>query len=104
MDKRDYKRITIGFKADIMRKDNTYECIIDNLSENGALITTDATEDELDLRPGEMIEIKFQPAASEILILQCRIKWIDKVSPKGLSRRIGVEIITPPWNKSRIFV
>ena len=104
MEKRHVDRINGGFETEIIYEGRSYKGIIDDLSENGVMVTTLPAEIEVDFIPGSSVDLKFQPHPGETLVLKCRIKWSDKVSPHGLKHRIGMEVIDPPWKESNSFL
>ena len=104
MEKRNSDRISGGFEAEVIYNGRSYKAIIDDLSEQGVKVITLPAEIEADFIPGSSIDLKFQPHPGETLLLNCRIKWAEKVSPHGLKYRIGMEVIDPPWKDSSSFI
>ena len=104
MEKRQSKRIIIGFKVEITHGGENYEGEIEDLSEGGVCVTAFPAEMKFNFSPEEMLDLKFQPNSDETLNLQCRIKWIAKAPPQGLKKRIGMEILDPPWDESGYFI
>ncbi len=104
MEKRNSKRIFIGFDAEIIYEGSSYTAVIDNLSENGVSVITVPAKTELDFTPGATLKLKFQSHPGETLILHCKVKWSRKIPPHGLTHRIGLEIKDPPWDKSNYFL
>jgi hypothetical protein len=104
MERRQYKRIIVGFEAEILYEGKNYSGVIENLSESGISILTAPMQTEVDFKPGTSIEIKFQPPTGESPVLHCKIKWSYKISPHNLRSKIGMEIIDPPWEKSSFFI
>lgn len=100
MKKRNTNRITIGLKAEITSGSVSCEGVIENLSENGMFIITSPTDTVMDLTPGTILEVKFQFFSEETLKVNCKIKWSCKTPSHGLTNRIGMEIIDPPWEMS----
>ncbi len=100
MGKRLSKRIIIGLKAEIISGDIICEGVIENLSEAGIYVITAPTKTEIDFAPGTILEVKFQFLSGETLNLHCEVKWSYKTPPHGLTNRIGMKIIDPPWDMS----
>jgi hypothetical protein len=104
MDKRETRRITAGYKAEITFDNKTYQGIIENLSETGASVTVVIKEAGIDFQPGKALDLKFEMQPGETLLLHCKIVWSSKLPPQGLINGIGLEIIDPPWNESSSFI
>ncbi len=104
MEKRNVDRIKGGFEAEVIYEGCSYKGILEDLSETGVRFTTLPAEIEVDFIPGSSVDLKFQPHPGETLVLNCRIKWADKISPRGLKHRIGMEVIDPPWKDSNSFL
>ncbi len=104
MERRNKRRIVGGFEVEIIYKGKSYKAVIDNLSERGVSVTTIPTTDELNFTKGASLDVKFKPQPEETLILHCKIQWSCKIQPHGLTHRIGMEIIDPPWDKSNYFI
>ena len=100
MKKRLSKRIIIGLKAEIISGDISCEGVIENLSEAGIYVITAPTKTEINFAPGTILEVKFQFLSGETLNLHCEVKWSYKTPPHGLTNRIGMKIINPPWDMS----
>src|SRR3990167_9703709 len=100
MGKRLSKRIIIGLKAEIISGDISCEGVIENLSEAGIYVITAPTKTEINFAPGTILEVKFQFLSGETLNLHCEVKWSYKTPPHGLTNRIGMKIINPPWDMS----
>jgi len=104
MERRVADRIKIGFKATLSSGDITFEGVIDDLSETGVKVLTYSSKSPKTFAPETPITLNFQPSSSEILNLDCRVKWTGKLRPSGSENRIGMEIINPPWEESLFFV
>jgi hypothetical protein len=104
MEKRQAKRITVGYKAEIVYDGKSFECVIENLSSTGAYIITASISAETNFKPQETLELKFESGPGEVINLQCRIKWSKKTQPHHLTNRIGLEILNPSWEQSTSFV
>jgi hypothetical protein len=104
MERRDTKRIIIGFHVEIIYEGKSYRGEIDNLSETGVSVITSPTTTDQDFQQGATVELKFQPHPGETIVLNCRIKWSRKIPPRGLRNKIGLEIINPPWDTCGYFL
>lgn len=104
MDKRrQFNRITVGYKALLISGDNTLEVVIDDLSENGVSVSTYSSNPLMEFGPEALLTMTFQPTTGETLNLQCRVKWV-KPLPRGSGSSIGMEIINSPWEQSSSFL
>ena len=104
MNKRIAKRITAGYKAEIVFEDKTYQGIVENLSETGASVTIVSQDKGLDFTPGKELKLKFDMHPCEKISLNCIIRWSTKLPPHGLSNGIGLEIIDPDWEQCNCFL
>lgn len=104
VENRIFKRITAGYKTDVIYSGKSYGGLIENLSEKGVNIITDPIDDAVQFLPGESVAIRCETPPGEIVELQCIIKWSGKTSPRNARRKIGAEIIDPPWDKSEHFL
>ena len=97
MNKRHSNRITIGLKAEIISDDVHYGGVIDNISEDGMFVITDFEKNPVNFTPGSTVKVKFQFLSQEMLVLDCTVQWSFKTPPHGLTTRMGLKIIDPPW-------
>ena len=104
MGKRQSNRIGVGYKAEIIYGDKSFECVIENLSSTGAYIITAVTGAETNFKPLDTLELKFESRPGEIINLQCSIKWSEETPPHRLTNRIGLDILTPSWEQSTSFI
>jgi len=104
MENRRSKRIAVGYKAEIMYGGRSFDCVIENLSTVGAYIITASASAGSELKPDEMIELRFEPEPGETVILNCRIIWSKLTLPHRLTVRIGLEILPSSWEQSNFFV
>jgi hypothetical protein len=104
MEKRNFKRITVGLKAEITINGKNFGGVIEDLSEAGANIITDPIEDASGFVQDADMELKFRPLDEEIIVLSCKIKWIHTAYPNSQIYQIGMVLVNPPWNKSCCFV
>jgi len=104
MERRQFERIIIGFKAVIIHNGKTYEGVVENLSKSGVCVISYQAEFNLEAHKGESLELKLYTFSDETLVMQCRASWTSKVNPHKLANRIGLEIIDPPWEKSNFIL
>ena len=104
MERRLFKRIAFGVKAEIFFDGKSFGGIIEDLSETGANIITDPIEDASGFVQGAEMELKFRPVDDELIILNCKLQWIHKAHPKGQIYKIGMVLVNPPWDESSSFV
>ena len=104
MDKRRFKRISVGYNTEIILHGISYAGVIEDLSHLGVNVIIAPSKTPFDLTPDETLEIKFQPVIKEILNFHGRVKWLYKTPRHYLTTRIGMEIINPPWDSSYHFV
>ena len=104
MERRLFKRIAFGVKAEIICDGKSFGGIIEDLSETGANIITDPIEDASGFVQGAEMELKFRPVNDELMILNCKLQWIHKAHPKSQIYKIGMVLVNPPWDESSCFV
>lgn len=102
--KRVAKRITAGYKAEIIFEGKNYQGVIENLSETGVSVTIVIQEKELTFTPGKELKLTFEIQPGETVKLDCTIKWSTKLPPHGLINGIGLEIIDPNWEECAGFL
>ena len=104
MEKRNFKRITFGLKAEITLNGKNFGGVIEDLSEAGANIITGPIEDASGFVLDADMELKFRPLDEEIIVLNCKIQWINKAYPNTQMYKIGLVLVNPPWDESTCFV
>ncbi len=104
LEKRQNKRISIGFKVDFVLAGNKYTGEVENLSEDGACILTLPADIPLEPEPESELDVVFHVFSEETLQFRCRVKWVRKNPSHGLTKKLGLEIIDPAWDKSSIFI
>jgi hypothetical protein len=99
MERRRYKRKNVKIKAEMIVDERIYHGVIDNISERGMNIETDA-KDILsgckDFLPGTKLMVRFHTPEGELLTLNCRVVWSFNMGPGGTIKKIGMEVIFPP--------
>lgn len=103
-ERRRFKRITPGMRAEFLLGGSMYGGMIENLSENGLALLTFPTDIPFQILLQNSLEMNLQPHAGEALRFHCRIKWLSPAPPRGSRHRIGLEIIGSPWEESAYFL
>ena len=98
------RRITAGYKAEIIFEDKTYQGVIENLSETGASITIISQDKSLKFTPGKKMNLTFEIQPGEKISVDCIIRWSTKLPPHGIINGIGLEIIDPHWEECNCFL
>lgn len=104
MEKRKSTRIVGGYKVDLLSDGLKYAGEVENLSEEGVCILVFPATVPVDFQQDDIYEMHFYSSPEETLVCQCRVQWAKKTSSHGLTSRIGLMIIDPPWDKSKIFI
>ena len=104
MVKRNFDRIAVGYKAELLFGDKQFECVIENLSSTGACILTASTNSDGEFQTYEILELRFEPKPGEIINLHCKIIWSKQIQPHRLTKKIGLKIINPSWEQSTSFL
>lgn len=104
MEKRNFKRITFGLKAELTLNGENFGGVIENLSATGANIITEPIEDASDFVQGAEMELKFRPIDEEVIVLSCKILWVHKAYPNSHVYKIGMLLVNPPWDESSCFI
>ena len=89
------KRIRVNIKADMIKGHEHHASFIENLSEGGVLVTAPA-KDSIEFSPDTPIELEFQFHDGNKHHLHCRVRWSHITPPHGLTKSIGMEIISAP--------
>ncbi|MBI4681626.1 MAG: PilZ domain-containing protein [Nitrospirae bacterium] len=103
MDRRNAKRITVGYKTEILYDNKSYTGTMENLSASGVNILTDPLVPGIDFLPDDPIVLVFKSPSDEALTLKCTIIWSSKIPPQNVRHRIGMEIDELPWEKAGEF-
>lgn len=104
MDRRENKRVTAGFRTEILYNGFTYPGVIENLSAAGARILTDPLDNKIDFRQYEPVELKFESPEGKEINLKCTVMWSSYIPPHNVRCRIGVELIGRPWDAISLFL
>jgi hypothetical protein len=104
MERRNFKRISLGEKAEIIVNNKSIQGVIENLSEAGANIIAGPVGDVSGFVPDAEMELKIRPLDDETIVLNGTIQWIQKVHPSGQIYKIGILLTDPPWDESSFFI
>ncbi len=104
MDKRSYKRISAGYRTEILYGNKRYSGTIENLSASGANVLTDSLDPDADFLPDDAIDLIFESPSGEPVTLHCTIMWSSKIPPGNVRHRIGMAIDELPWDKVGAFI
>ena len=104
MEKRRAKRITAGFKTEIIYNDVSYPGVIENISAAGVSVLTDPIDTEVEFVAYEAIDLKFEAPSGDELTLECTIMWSSPIPPHNARYRIGMELVGRPWDKLSFFL
>jgi hypothetical protein len=93
---RSHKRLPLGYRAELVAYNVTYEAFVENISEHGmslkiVQISTDHTFEYI-----SDVALKIHPTFGKRIVLSGRKKWSSKNSPNSIIESIGIEIINPP--------
>lgn len=104
MEKRQSRRITGGYKVELISGGTKHPGEVENLSEYGLCVVLFPLTIPVEFEPEQIYDVNFYLFTDETFNFQCKVKWIKEAASHGLTFRIGMEIIDPQWDKSRIFV
>lgn len=90
------RRVIVNIDAKLIMGDRTFASFIENLSEEGAYVTTAPSKSNLDFAPETPVTLIFRFPAGDEIELQGKIKWSYITPPHGYTNSIGLEIINPP--------
>ena len=96
MEKRFGKRIHVGLEGKLTSDDISYFTFVQNISENGLNAIITPLNTTMNFTPETEYEVQLQSPSGETLSLHCRKRWSHAISPHGLTRKIGMEILAPP--------
>lgn len=104
IENRSNKRITAGYKTEILYAGSMYTGVIENISASGVNVLTDTLPPGIIFKPDEPVELKFETPSGEAVILKCTIMWSSAIPPHNVRHRIGMEIKELPWEKTAFFL
>ncbi|MCK5427322.1 MAG: PilZ domain-containing protein [Thermodesulfovibrionia bacterium] len=106
MEQRRSKRKLFIIKTVIISGGRSFEGVIGNISAEGVYMRIEAVKVNVDLKRGEILELKFQPIPGETLNLHCMIKMTELLpmdrTTSGFG--IGMEIIDPPLKYKEFYL
>jgi hypothetical protein len=95
MDARRFKRLIVNIQAELLSADKRLAVYIENLSEEGMYVTA-PVKSSFNFITDMPIEIRFELPSGEKLNLHCKVKWVYRTPPHGLTDSVGMTIIDPP--------
>ena len=104
MERRESKRITGGYKVELIAGEAKYLGEVENLSEYGLCVVLFPLTIPIEIEPEQIYGMNFYLFTEEVFNFQCKVQWIREASSHGMTLRVGLRIIDPQWDKSRIFV
>jgi len=96
MEKRACKRIDVSLEGKLKCDDISYFTFVGNISENGLNAIITQLKTTINFTPEAEYELQIQIPSGETLSLHCRKRWSHAISSHGLTKKIGMEILTPP--------
>lgn len=96
MERRRSKRKIVRLRAERISGNKNHAVFIENLSEDGIYLITAPAKTAIDFPPETMLKVKLQLPSGGTLNLHCKVIWLHKTPPDGLTNSIGLEIIAPP--------
>jgi hypothetical protein len=104
VEKRRADRISIGFRAELVSGETSYNVDVDNLSPDGACVITFPTDVPVAFERDNVFELRLHLFSGDLLNLQCRVIWAKKTPTHGLTWKVGLEIINPAWDRINSFL
>ncbi len=104
MEKRRAKRVTAGYKTEIIYDGVTYSGVIENISASGVSLLTDPIDSEVEFVAYESADLKFEAPSGDNVTLECTIMWSSPIPPHNVRYRIGLELVGRPWDKITFFL
>lgn len=99
MERRRSRRKSVSLQARIESPGAAFDGIIENISEHGLCMETDAQhllKPSTRFQSGAEYEVRFQASSGGEIRLRCRVAWSYKAAPQGMKEKIGMEIVFPP--------
>lgn len=98
MERRNSERIPINLKATISSEGNSFEGIVENMSEDGLeYFMTSIVKVPQDFVPKKLMNISFQDRSGEMFSLICELIWFLETHKEGKNLLLGMKIIDPPF-------
>lgn len=95
LEKRVHRRRSVVLEAKVISRGFSYAAFVGDISETGLYMITSPVGVMRDLSTDTKNTLTLFSSSQEGLSLRFREVWSDDVSPYGLSRRVGIEIIDP---------
>jgi hypothetical protein len=96
MEKRAYKRIPVKLEGKFFSNDTNCIAYIRNVSALGVNAIITPINCATDFHKKAKQELKIHISSGDTITLNCIRKWSSSISPQGLTKEIGLEIIDPP--------
>jgi hypothetical protein len=96
IDRRASKRIPVCIEAKLVIDSVIYAAFIRDVSETGVNTIITPITTPIEISSHSPLELKFQIPSAKNLHLYCTKKWSQTVSNYGLTKKIGMQIISPP--------
>jgi hypothetical protein len=96
MEKRAYKRIPVKLEGKLFSNDTNCIAYIRNVSALGVNAIITPMNCATDFFQETQHDLKIHLSSGATINLECRGRWLSAISPQGLTKEIGLEIIDPP--------
>ena len=93
---RSHMRLPLGYRAELVAYNVTYEAFVENISENGMNLKIIQISSDHNFEYVSDVSLKIHPVFGKRINLNGRKIWSSKNSPKSVIESIGIEIIDPP--------
>jgi hypothetical protein len=97
IEKRVHRRRSVVLEAKVIYRGFSYAAFVGDISEKGLYMITSPVGVMRDFNTDTKNALTLLNSSREVLSLQFREIWSDDVSPYGLTKRVGVEIIDPSF-------
>ena len=91
VDARDF-RVSVNITAEVVKNGQRYEAIIDNLSDEGLMMTV-FPSDTIDLSPGKKLDIEFKTPSGENVVMHCIIMRLVSEDKDKMAFTLGLRIL-----------
>ena len=98
-ERRKYRRVLDGYKAELIYGRKSYPVLIEDVSKNGACVISDTLMTSVKFAIKETARLKLSYQSRETFNFKCTIQWISKMPSHAASYKIGIQIIDPEWGK-----
>lgn len=93
LEKRLHRRRSVVLEAKVIYRGFSYAAFVGDISERGLYMITSPVGVMRDVTTDTKNTLTLLKSSREVLSLRFREVWSDDVSPCGLTKRVGVEII-----------